>query len=138
MSTLDRYASFPFLVLPYQGFSGDLVAAHEEASHLASEAISNIRTVAALSLDSRLMQLFKQRLAALIRRAALRGQIAGFGFGFTSFLLYACFAFSFWFQVGALQVERKSVESCVQIKCYHLCFSLCCHCLLQPSNRSSS
>ena len=56
--------------------------------------------MAALSLESKLLLLFNERLAAPLRRAVVRGQIAGFGFGFTSFLLYACFAFSFWFQVG--------------------------------------
>ena len=76
-------ASLPVLVacaLAQQAFlsgmSGDLEKAHHSASTLASEAVTNIRTVAAFGLEERLMGLFRQQLRGPQKRALQRGQVS--------------------------------------------------------------
>lgn len=81
-----------------QNHSTDLLSAHEDAARLATEAIANIRTVAAFSLQEPLRVLFQRTLAAPLRQAVTRGHIFGFGIGFCGFLLFSSYAFTFWVQ----------------------------------------
>lgn len=81
MNSLCRVVSLQQAFL--KGFAGDQEAAHASASKIASEAVGNIRTVAALHMEDRVLALFTAQLAAPLRRAFLRGQLAGTVFGFT-------------------------------------------------------
>lgn len=97
-------ATFPLLVVAsgaqqafMKGFGGDMKAAHESASNVAGEAVGNIRTVAALSLESKVLSLFQKQLAAPLRRSFRRGQVSGLVFGFTQFLMFSSFALGLWY-----------------------------------------
>ena len=68
-----------------KGFGGDLNKAYMKANMVAGEAVSNIRTVAAFSAEERVMKLFDREIQKLQKKSFIRGQIAGFGFGFSQF-----------------------------------------------------
>lgn len=80
-----------------KGFSGDLEAAHAKATQIASEAVGNVRTVAAFNSESKITQLFAANLEGPLRRCFWKGQIAGSGFGIAQFLLYASYSLSLWY-----------------------------------------
>ena len=67
---------------------------------MASEAISAIRTVTAYGMQEQLVALYSRAVSKSSpgRLAA----VAGLGFGFSQFVLYACFCLAFWF--GGTQV----------------------------------
>ncbi|XP_058083871.1 ABC transporter B family member 1 [Magnolia sinica] len=80
-----------------KGFSGDLEATHAKATQLASEAVANVRTVAAFNSESKIVGLFTSNLEAPLRRCFWKGQIAGSGFGVAQFLLYASYSLGLWY-----------------------------------------
>eukprot|EP00475_Leptophrys_vorax_P021218 TRINITY_DN2894_c1_g1_i1.p1 TRINITY_DN2894_c1_g1~~TRINITY_DN2894_c1_g1_i1.p1 ORF type:complete len:1196 (-),score=184.34 TRINITY_DN2894_c1_g1_i1:1134-4307(-) len=97
-------ATFPLLVLSaaaqqafLKGFAGDLKAAHESASNIAGEAVGNIRTVAALALEDKVMGLFRRQLDAPLKRSFRRGQVTGLGFGLSQCIMYASFGLGLWY-----------------------------------------
>ncbi|GJX74407.1 ABC transporter B family member 1 [Tanacetum coccineum] len=80
-----------------EGFSGDLEKSHAKATHLAGEAVGNMRTVAAFNSESEILNLFTTSLDGPLRRCFWKGQIAGIGFGVAQFLLYASYALGLWY-----------------------------------------
>jgi ATP-binding cassette subfamily B (MDR/TAP) protein 1 len=80
-----------------QGFSGDLEATHAKATQLASEAVANMRTVAAFNSETKIVNLFTSSLQTPLRRCFWKGQIAGSGYGVAQFLLYASYAIGLWY-----------------------------------------
>ncbi|PWA71186.1 sulfonylurea receptor, P-loop containing nucleoside triphosphate hydrolase [Artemisia annua] len=80
-----------------EGFSGDLEKSHAKATHLAGEAVGNMRTVAAFNSESEILNLFTTSLDGPLRRCFWKGQIAGIGFGIAQFLLYASYALGLWY-----------------------------------------
>lgn len=79
------------------GFSGDLEAAHSKATQLASEAVANLRTVAAFNSETKIVVLFTTSLMTPLRRCFWKGQIAGSGYGIAQFMLYASYALGLWY-----------------------------------------
>ncbi|GJP52824.1 hypothetical protein CLOM_g11912 [Closterium sp. NIES-68] len=97
-------ATFPLLIASaaaqqafLKGFAGDLKAAHESASNVAAEAVGNIRTVAALSLEDKVLQLFRKQLEPPLKRSLQRGQVTGLAFGGSQFIMYASFGLGLWY-----------------------------------------
>ncbi|CAI5529605.1 unnamed protein product [Closterium sp. Naga37s-1] len=105
-------ATFPLVIISaaaqqafMKGFVGDLKVAHEKASNVAVEAVGNIRTVAALSLEDKVLRLFRKQLEPPLKRSLQRGQIAGLAFGGSQFCMYVSFAMGLWY--GGQLVEQK-------------------------------
>ncbi|CAI5484462.1 unnamed protein product [Closterium sp. Yama58-4] len=105
-------ATFPLVILSaaaqqafFKGFAGDLKAAHESASSVAAEAVGNIRTVAALSLEAKVLGRFRKELEPPLKRSLQRGQVAGLAFGGSQFCMYVSFAVGLWY--GGQLVEQK-------------------------------
>ncbi|KAG0587384.1 hypothetical protein KC19_2G160800 [Ceratodon purpureus] len=77
-------ATFPLVVsaaiiekIFLKGFSGDIAGAQARATMVASEAVENVRTVAAFNGEERVVSLFQRELEAPVKRGFLRGQVAG-------------------------------------------------------------
>ncbi|CAI5504593.1 unnamed protein product [Closterium sp. Naga37s-1] len=105
-------ATFPLVIVSaaaqqafIKGFAGDLKVAHEKASNVAVEAVGNIRTVAALSLEDKVLTLFRKQLEPPLKRSLQRGQIAGLAFGGSQFCMYVSFAMGLWY--GGQLVEQQ-------------------------------
>ncbi|CAN6349641.1 unnamed protein product [Urochloa humidicola] len=86
-----------------QGFSADAKLMYEEASQVANDAVSSIRTVASFSAEEKVMDLYKKKCEGPIRAGIRTGIINGIGFGVSIFLLFGVYAVSFY--AGARLVE---------------------------------
>lgn len=96
-------ATYPLIVgssvcqqLMLKGFAIDAAKNYEQSSQVASEAVGNMRTVAAFSAEDTVLRLFNSHLAGPLRRAFRRGQIAGGCFGAGQFALFASFGLALW------------------------------------------
>ena len=64
------------------GYGGNLSKAYLKANMMATEGVSNIRTVAAFCAEEKLIDMFSLELEKPRRKAFMSGQIAGFFYGF--------------------------------------------------------
>ncbi|CAD6245208.1 unnamed protein product [Miscanthus lutarioriparius] len=88
-----------------QGFSADAKMMYEEASQVANDAVSSIRTVASFSAEEKVMDLYKKKCEGPLRTGIKTGIISGIGFGVSFFLLFGVYAASFY--AGARLVEDR-------------------------------
>ncbi|PAN17166.1 hypothetical protein PAHAL_3G110300 [Panicum hallii] len=86
-----------------QGFSADAKLMYEEASQVANDAVSSVRTVASFSAEEKVMDLYKKKCEGPLRAGIRTGIINGIGFGVSIFLLFGVYAASFY--AGARLVE---------------------------------
>ncbi|XP_031490564.1 ABC transporter B family member 11-like [Nymphaea colorata] len=96
---LQGFAQIKFL----KGFSADAKAMYEEASQVANDAVSSIRTVASFCAEQRVMDLYQKKCEAPRKSGIRQGLISGLGFGFSFFVLFSSYALSFY--AGARLVE---------------------------------
>ncbi|KAL4093102.1 hypothetical protein PRIC1_012091 [Phytophthora ramorum] len=73
----------------------------------ASEVLSNIRTVAALGIEQKSVNIFDDLLAEPLRKGSKEAQVNGLSLGFSSFIMMATYALIFWF--GAKKVNDGTV-----------------------------
>ncbi|XP_043712876.1 ABC transporter B family member 13-like [Telopea speciosissima] len=97
-------ATFPLLIgasiaeqLFLKGFGGNYAHAYSKASAVASEAITNIRTVAALGAEDRILARFAHELHQPNKQALLRGHISGMGYGVSQFFAFCSYALGLWY-----------------------------------------
>ncbi|EFJ06167.1 hypothetical protein SELMODRAFT_236608 [Selaginella moellendorffii] len=97
-------ATFPLLLIALvgeqmflKGFSGDLSKAYSRASTVASEAVGNIRTVAAFCSEKKVIDSFVRELQVPKRKVFLRGHVAGVCYGISQFFLYTSYALGLWY-----------------------------------------
>ncbi|GMF89086.1 unnamed protein product [Phytophthora fragariaefolia] len=101
--TLVMLAVFPFLIMgqaargKHMKTAGGLSDELSEVGAHASEALSNIRTVASLSLENSLSAKFSELLQEPLTRGRREAHINGFALGFGSFVLFAAYALAFWY-----------------------------------------
>jgi ATP-binding cassette, subfamily B (MDR/TAP), member 1 len=84
--------------------SMNLQIMYEEASQVANDAVSSIRTVASFCAEEKVMQLYRRKCEGPMRAGIRQGIISGFGFGVSFFLLFCVYAASFY--AGARLVEE--------------------------------
>ncbi|WOL11749.1 ABC transporter B family member 4 isoform X2 [Canna indica] len=96
---LQGYAQIKSL----KGFSADAKAMYEQASQVASDAISSIRTVASFSAEKRVMDTYRRKCEAPMRHGMKQGLVSGLGFGFSFLMLYLTYSLCFY--VGAKFVK---------------------------------
>eukprot|EP00644_Phytophthora_capsici_P003078 jgi/Phyca11/102840/e_gw1.7.158.1 len=74
----------------------------------ASEVLVNIRTVAALGIEQKSVDIFDQLLDEPLRKGSKEAQVNGIALGFSSFIFMATYALIFWF--GAKKVEDGTIS----------------------------
>ncbi|KAJ3702398.1 hypothetical protein LUZ61_006103 [Rhynchospora tenuis] len=77
---------------------------YEEASQVAGEAVSSIRTVASFCAEKRIMETYNCKCAASMNQGVRTGWVSGLGFGFSYLMLYLTYALCFY--VGEKFVEQ--------------------------------
>ncbi|KAJ1687410.1 hypothetical protein LUZ63_018800 [Rhynchospora breviuscula] len=97
---LQGYAQVKFL----QGFSADAKVMYEEASQVASDAVSSIRTVASFCAEKRIMETYDRKCEASMNQGVRTGWVGGLGFGFSFLMLYLTYALCFY--VGGKFVDQ--------------------------------
>ncbi|GMF37045.1 unnamed protein product [Phytophthora lilii] len=101
--TLVLLTVFPFLVMgqaargKHMKTAGGLSDELSDVGAQASEALSNIRTVASLGLEKTLTSKFSDLLDEPLVRGRREAHINGFALGFGSFVLFAAYALAFWY-----------------------------------------
>ncbi|KAJ4796763.1 ABC transporter B family member 11 [Rhynchospora pubera] len=96
---LQAYAQVKFL----KGFSANAKVLYEEASQVASDAVSSIRTVASFCAEKHIMETYNCKCAASMNQVVRTGWISGLGYGFSYLMLYLTYALCFY-------VSEKFVE----------------------------
>eukprot|EP00850_Spirogloea_muscicola_P001069 SM000004S14939 [mRNA] locus=s4:296552:303781:- [translate_table: standard] len=86
-----------------KGFSANAKLMYEDASHVASEAVGSIRTVAAFTAEKKVLQLYQEKCAMPVQAGIRQSQVAGVGLGFANFVLFSTYALAFWY--GSTLVE---------------------------------
>ncbi|GJN17981.1 hypothetical protein PR202_gb05092 [Eleusine coracana subsp. coracana] len=97
---LQGYAQVKFL----KGFSEDAKVLYEDASQVATDAVSSIRTVASFCVEKRVMTMYDQKCDASKNQGVRTGMVGGLGFGFSFLMLYLTYGLCFY--VGAQFVRQ--------------------------------
>lgn len=77
---------------------------YEEASQVANEAVSSIRTVASFCSEQKVMNLYETKCGGPKKQGIWLGIKSGLGYGFSYFALYCINALCFF--IGALLIHR--------------------------------
>uniref|UniRef100_A0A0D3E6X0 Uncharacterized protein n=1 Tax=Brassica oleracea var. oleracea TaxID=109376 RepID=A0A0D3E6X0_BRAOL len=82
------------------GFSANAKEKYQEASQVASDAVSSIRTVASFCAEDKVMDLYQQKCEAPKKQGVRLGLVSGSGYGISFLPLYCinslCFYVGFW------------------------------------------
>ncbi|KAK7293286.1 hypothetical protein RJT34_16149 [Clitoria ternatea] len=89
---LNGYLQMKFI----QGFAADGKKLYEEASQVANDAVSSIRTVASFCAEEKVTELYPKKCEAPIKAGVSQGIINGIGFGVSFFMLFSVYACSFY------------------------------------------
>ncbi|PKA59129.1 ABC transporter B family member 9 [Apostasia shenzhenica] len=92
---LQGYTQMKFL----GGFSADAKIMYEEASQVASDAVTSIRTVASFCAEEKVMNVYEKKCQQPVKHGIRQGLISGMGYGFSFLTLYCTYALCFY--VGA-------------------------------------
>ncbi|KAJ7943849.1 ABC transporter B family-like protein [Quillaja saponaria] len=110
--TLVVLATYPLIIsghisekLFMQGYGGNLSTAYLKANMLASEAVSNIRTVAAFCSEEKVLDLYAHELVEPSKRSFTRGQIAGIFYGISQFFIFSSYGLALWY--GSVLMEKE-------------------------------
>ncbi|CAM0945814.1 unnamed protein product [Alopecurus aequalis] len=91
-----------------RGFGADAKEMYEQASTIASDAISNIRTVASFCAEEKIIESYRKKCEGPLKKGVRQGAISGVGYGFSFALLFCFYAVSFY--VGARFVHSGTAE----------------------------
>ncbi|CAD6230191.1 unnamed protein product [Miscanthus lutarioriparius] len=94
------YAQVKFL----KGFNEDAKEMYEDASQVATDAVSSIRTVASFCAEKRVVTTYNEKCEALRKQGIRSGIVGGLGYGFSFLILY--FTCGLCFYVGAQFVRQ--------------------------------
>ncbi|KAF3786179.1 ABC transporter B family member 2 [Nymphaea thermarum] len=94
-----------------KGFGVNLSRAYLRANMIASEAVGNIRTIAAFCSESKVVDLYTQQLAEPASRSFQRGQIAGVFYGISQFFIFSSYALALWYGSRLMHDGRASFKS---------------------------
>ncbi|KAG7547087.1 ABC transporter type 1 transmembrane domain [Arabidopsis suecica] len=101
---IQGYAQTKFLT----GFSADAKAMYEEASQVANDAVSSIRTVASFCAEGKVMDLYQQKCDGPKKNGVRLGLLSGAGFGFSFFFLYCINCVCFVSGAGLIQIGKAT------------------------------
>ncbi|XP_040989621.1 ABC transporter B family member 2-like [Juglans microcarpa x Juglans regia] len=102
--TLVVIATYPLIISGHisekifmKGYGGNLSKAYLKANMLATEAVSNVRTVAAFCAEEKILDLYARELVEPSRRSFVRGQIAGIFYGICQFFIFSSYGLALWY-----------------------------------------
>uniref|UniRef100_A0A0E0CJU1 MDR-like ABC transporter n=1 Tax=Oryza meridionalis TaxID=40149 RepID=A0A0E0CJU1_9ORYZ len=91
-----------------RGFGADAKEMYEQASTIASDAISNIRTVTSFCVGEKIIESYRNKCKGPVKKGVRQGAISGVGYGFSFALLFCFYAVSFY--VGARFVHNGTAD----------------------------
>lgn len=69
---------------------------YEDASQVATDAISSIRTVASFGAEKRVMTIYNKKCEASKNQGVRTGMVGGIGFGFSFMMMYLTYGLCFY------------------------------------------
>ncbi|CAA0808893.1 ABC transporter B family member 11 [Striga hermonthica] len=93
-----------------RGFSRDAKLMYEEASQVANDAVSNIRTVASFCAQEKVIAAYNKKCTGPATNGTKQGLIGGIGFGLAICLLYSVYA-TIFYAGGRLFRDGKATSS---------------------------
>eukprot|EP01113_Clastostelium_recurvatum_P006565 TRINITY_DN1297_c0_g1_i1.p1 TRINITY_DN1297_c0_g1~~TRINITY_DN1297_c0_g1_i1.p1 ORF type:complete len:1417 (-),score=461.68 TRINITY_DN1297_c0_g1_i1:319-4464(-) len=102
-----------------QGFGNESKAAYEQAGKIATEAITNVRTVASFSREDLEILKYTRRMEKPMRLGLRRSHVSGLGFGMGQFVMFAAYTLAFWFggwliMNGEWKASQSSIDNTCQ------------------------
>ncbi|KAJ3685942.1 hypothetical protein LUZ61_015106 [Rhynchospora tenuis] len=97
---LQGYFQVKFL----KGFSANAKTMYEEASRVANDAVSGIRTVASFCMEQQVIDTYNKKCDKPIKQGIRSGLVGGLGYGLSFMLFY--FSYALCFYVGAKLVHN--------------------------------
>ncbi|KAM0863783.1 hypothetical protein ACQ4PT_044353 [Festuca glaucescens] len=79
-----------------RGFGADAKEMYEQASTIATDAISNIRIVASFCAEEKIIESYRNKCEGPLTKGVSQGAISGVGYGFSFALLFCFYAVSFY------------------------------------------
>jgi ATP-binding cassette subfamily B (MDR/TAP) protein 1 len=81
--------------------------AYQDASRVANDAISSIRTVSSFCAEEKVAKLYEEKCQKPLNSGIRQGYISGTGLAFSNFVLFSCYGLAFWFG-SKLVAENKT------------------------------
>ncbi|KAJ3689475.1 hypothetical protein LUZ61_018639 [Rhynchospora tenuis] len=97
---LQAYFQVKFL----KGFSANAKTMFEEASQVANDAVSGIRTVASFCMEQKVIETYNKKCDVPMKQGIRSGLVGGLGYGLSFVLFY--FSYALCFYVGAKLVHN--------------------------------
>jgi hypothetical protein len=118
-------ASYSIATKRLTGLAGDTRKLFERAMQIATDAVSNVRTVAAFGAEQRVLRLFELQLDGPLVAARHAAFVGGCSQAFSQIMATLPPAFSFY--IGGLFIEKKIMRCgrCSAFACVHLLTCLC-------------
>uniref|UniRef100_A0A453A819 ABC transporter domain-containing protein n=1 Tax=Aegilops tauschii subsp. strangulata TaxID=200361 RepID=A0A453A819_AEGTS len=92
LTGIQGYANVKFL----NGFSQDAKMMYEDASQVATDAVSSIRTIASFCCEKRITRIYDRKCRASVNQGVKTGIVGGIGFGFSYLTLYLTYGLCFY------------------------------------------
>ncbi|CAK8698371.1 unnamed protein product [Clavelina lepadiformis] len=92
----------------FSGFENDETVNFAQAGSIATEAITNIRTVASLTKEKHIYELYLQKIAGPAKKALWKSTVIGLAFGYSQCIVF--FAFAAAFAVAGITIESGEME----------------------------
>jgi ATP-binding cassette subfamily B (MDR/TAP) protein 1 len=90
------------------GVAGQNKEALEEAGKIATEGIENIRTVASLTKEDKIHDMYLSNLRTPYKAALKKAHVAGFAFSFSQSVIFFAYAAAFYF--GAYMIKEREMD----------------------------
>ncbi|KAJ4788550.1 ABC transporter B family member 11 [Rhynchospora pubera] len=100
MVGLQGYFQVKFL----KGFSANAKVMYEEASQIANDAVSGIRTVASFCMEQKVIETYNKKCDEPMKQGIRTGLVGGLGYGLSFLLFY--FSYALCFYAGAKLVHK--------------------------------
>lgn len=81
---------------------------YEDASKLANEAVSSIRTVASFCAEDKVSLLYEHKCKLPLASGIRQGLISGSGLAISNFSTYGCNAFIFWLSARLIKQGKTT------------------------------
>lgn len=91
-------------------------AMYEEASQVANDAVSSIRTVASFCAEGKVMDLYQQKCDGPKKNGVRLGLLSGAGFGFSFFFLYCINCVCFVSGAGLVQIGKATFGEVFKVR----------------------
>ncbi|GFQ01692.1 ABC transporter b family member 9 [Phtheirospermum japonicum] len=105
---VDQFSRCLYVEYKNSGINVQCQIMYEEASQVANDAVSSIRTVASFSAEDKVMKMYEQKCVCPLKSGVRLGIISGSSFGVGNFLLFCTQAFCFYIGVVLIQHGKAS------------------------------